>query len=176
MYAFSFIHPVVSPVFAHVLLTDKSIGAVVHINPDDDPIAGQSSDFFFEFKDKDNRFDPRACDCKYQIKQGDKIISQGDLFSGGNDPSLENASFNVIFPEVGIYSLTLTGNPINPGQFSNFVLTDSIRVERSSTVNSSTSTQSTNFFTDHWIHFVVFGIGLVIFLVLLFFKSKKIPE
>jgi hypothetical protein len=161
---------------AHVLMTDKSIGAVVHISPDDDPIAGEPANFFFDFKDKDNKFDPKSCECIYQIKQGDTVIAQGDLFSAGADPSLENASFSVTFPEVGVYTLTLTGNPQNPGQFSDFVLTDSIRVERSSADTRQPLSQSTNFFTGHWIHFVVFGAGGIIFLILLLFKTKKSPE
>lgn len=41
---------------AHVLKTDGSIGAVVHIDPDDDPIIGKSANFFLEFKDTKNKF------------------------------------------------------------------------------------------------------------------------
>jgi len=43
---------IVSPqsVSAHVLISDstKSIGAVLHVMPDDDPVAGQTSNLFFE--------------------------------------------------------------------------------------------------------------------------------
>ena len=52
---------------AHILKTDGSIGAVLHIDPDDDPIARQSSYFFFEFKDKQNIFKLENCDCKITI-------------------------------------------------------------------------------------------------------------
>lgn len=41
-------------VSAHVLITDKNnqIGSVLHITPDDDPIAGQPSALYFDIESK----------------------------------------------------------------------------------------------------------------------------
>lgn len=36
---------------AHVLQTDGSIGAVLHVDPDDNPIIGEKATFFFDLKD-----------------------------------------------------------------------------------------------------------------------------
>ena len=52
---------------AHILITDEGIGAVVHINPDDDPIVDSLTSFFFEFKDQKNKFQPKLCDCRVVI-------------------------------------------------------------------------------------------------------------
>lgn len=165
--------PFNTPVYAHILLTDGSIGAVVHISPDDDPIVGENADFFFEFKDKDNKFQPQNCDCQYEIKSGNRIVASGDLFASATNPSLENASFSLIFPERGIYNLSITGTPKNSGDFNKFKLTDSIRIERTS--QSKSTTQADNFFTSHYLHFFVFGAGIGIFLILLSFKIRKNP-
>lgn len=160
-----------TPVYAHILLTDGSIGAVVHISPDDDPIVGENADFFFEFKDKDNRFLPQNCDCRYEIKNGDQVIASGDLFASATNPSLENASFSLVFPERGIYNISITGTPKNSDEFNQFQLTDSIRIER--TTQSNSNTQNDNFFISHYLHFFVFGTGIGIFLILLYFKIGK---
>lgn len=165
--------PFNTPVYAHILLTDGSIGAVVHISPDDDPIVGENADFFFEFKDKDNKFQPQNCDCQYEIKNGDNIIASGDLFASATNPSLENASFSLVFPEKGIYHLSVIGKPKNSGDFNQFNLTDSIRIERTS--ESKSTNNEENFFTSHYLHFFVFGAGIGIFLILLSFKIRKNP-
>src|SRR5689334_16513316 len=77
-------------VSAHILKYDGSIGAVLHVNPDDDPIAGETTGFFFEFKDKKNKFLPENCDCLVRVtKEGSEIYSQ-DLFKDNPNPSLTN--------------------------------------------------------------------------------------
>lgn len=42
--------------YAHVLVSDESntVGAVLHITPDDDPIAGESAHIFFDVQDKNS--------------------------------------------------------------------------------------------------------------------------
>lgn len=162
-----------NPVLAHILLTDKSIGAVVHVTPEDDPIVGQPSDFFFDLKDKENKFDPVQCECTYEVKQDETILASGNLFAANTTPSLENASFNFTFPEKGLYILTLYGKPLTPGTFSEFTLSDTIRVERTATLSVTETSSGSQFFTSHWIHFAVFGAGLAVFLFLLFFKVKR---
>jgi hypothetical protein len=41
---------------AHVLLSNNTVGGVLHIDPEDDPIAGQPAKFYIELKDKQNQF------------------------------------------------------------------------------------------------------------------------
>ncbi len=47
---FGFLLP--SPAAAHILASDQVIGAVLHIDPNDNPIVNKVSGFFLEFKDK----------------------------------------------------------------------------------------------------------------------------
>ncbi len=121
VYAFSIIiFP--SLVTAHVVKSDKSIGAVLHIDPDDDPIAGEKSTFFFDIKDKSGRFQESNCKCKLIVKQSDIVIYE-ELFnrSGGGTFS---------FPERGVYSVSAVGEPISGNTFTPFELSYNIRVER----------------------------------------------
>lgn len=92
-----------SVVSAHVLITDdsQSHGAVLHIMPDDDPVAGEQSTIFFD-------------------TQGDILSRNGSTITGyvqqaGGAQELINiktdgalATATVVFPEQGTYTLGFT--------------------------------------------------------------------
>lgn len=118
------------PVKAHVLKTDSSIGAVIHISPEDDPIAGEQADFFFEFKDRQGKFTPQGCDCTASIVTGGKEIYSQPLFQNSDNPSLEDATFSYTFPERNIYKVKVSGKPTEGNVFEPFTLEWDIRVER----------------------------------------------
>ncbi len=138
--------------YAHVLKTNGSVGAVMHVTPDDDPIAGEESGFYFEFKDKENKFKPENCDCTISILQSGKEIFSQPLFSNNADPSLSNASFSFTFPQRDVYKIKITGKPSNPGEFNDFTLEYDLRVERVSenvqTTEQASPTQPEN---KNWI-------------------------
>jgi hypothetical protein len=95
----------VTPASAHVLITDESqtVGAILHINPDDDPIAGQESTVYFD-------------------TQGELIAQQNTQLSltvTGPTNSTANpktaidgtlATTNYTFPVQGVYKLTYIVN------------------------------------------------------------------
>lgn len=115
---------------AHVLKSDSTVGAVIHVTPDDDPVAGEPTDFYFEFKDTENKFKPENCNCQGAILQNGTEIYSSSLFQNSTNPSLENASFSFTFPEKNIYKVKVTGNPTTPGAFEPFTLEWDIRVAR----------------------------------------------
>lgn len=127
--------------YAHVLKTSGSVGAVVHVSPEDDPIAGEPTDFFFEFKDKEGKFKPDNCDCKVVILKSGQEAYSSPLFQNNADPSLTNASFSYTFPEKDIYKVKVVGNPTTPGAFEAFNLEYDIRVARES--ENTKSSQNT---------------------------------
>lgn len=167
-----------SPMYAsaHVLKTDGTIGAVMHVTPEDDPIAGDRSDFFFEFKDTQNRFQPAMCECVVHVIENGKQIYSRALFAENTNPSLQNTSFSYTFPKRGVYSLQVVGKPLTPGVFPKFQLTYDIRVDRISENKTESSTASesaaTNFFTVHAIHLLPAGAAIV-FMILLIRQKKK---
>lgn len=115
--------------YAHVLKYDGTIGAVLHVNPDDDPIVGQSTNFFFEFKDKEGKFKPEYCDCKVTIAAEGKEVYSGDLFETVSNPDLTNASFSFVFPSKNIYKIAIHGIAIDDS-FQEFTLVYDVRVAR----------------------------------------------
>lgn len=126
--------------WAHILKTNGSIGAVLHIDPDDDPIAGQVSTFFLDFKDTTGKFQLEKCSCEFSIfRSGQKIATQ---------PLSQNNTF--IFPQKDIYQVQVSGVPLQAGQFQPFKLNYDIRVERAVVSPQPTST----FLTAHAIHLI----------------------
>jgi hypothetical protein len=117
-------------VYAHILKTDGSIGAVMHVTPEDDPIAGERSDFYFEFKDRNNKFKPENCDCIISILRSGKEIFSQPLFASNTDPSLSNASLSFTFPQKDVYKIKVAGKPKSPGAFIAFTLEYDLRVAR----------------------------------------------
>lgn len=149
---------------AHVLKTNNSIGAVLHIAPDDDPVAGDESNFFIEFKDKEDKFTPQTCECTVKIfKKGEEIFSQ-PLFQNAINPSSNEAVFSFTFPDKDIYTLKVQGTPIN-SSFTPFTLSYDIRVSREIEQAIETSSENTTWTRTHIIHaigvFIITGIVLL---------------
>lgn len=87
---------------AHVLIRDeaKLIGAVLHITPDDDPVAGQPANLFFDLQKVTGG---QAYAAKLQIR--DSAGRQDEVPVSINKGS---ASARYIFPVQDTYSLKLT--------------------------------------------------------------------
>ncbi|HVZ66666.1 MAG TPA: hypothetical protein VG917_00210 [Patescibacteria group bacterium] len=116
--------------YAHEFETDGSIQAVLHVDPDDTPIAGSQSNISIEVKDSTNKFDPQKCDCNVYIYQGDKNIMIQPLSFKNEGGNLYSSSFNYIFPEYGGYHVKLSGEPINQSFNSFSIVFDQVDVEK----------------------------------------------
>lgn len=164
----------VSPAAAHILKTDGSIGAVIHVTPDDDPIVGEPADFFFEIKDKDKKFRPEACDCRVTIaKNGSEIFSRS-LFETTNQANLNTPVFQYTFPERALYTISLAGQPKVANAFQPFAIQYDIRAERvSDTASAAPSAQAGETKSNHWVHYIAIAFIALVFFVLLFIDRLR---
>jgi hypothetical protein len=122
----------VPAISAHVLETGGSVGAVLHIDPGDDPAAGEPAYFFLELKDTQKRFRPQDCECSVSIlRAGTEIHKQG-LYDNGQPDKPNEASFSFTFPEPDVYAVKVSGKPVG-NSFTPFTLTYDIRVSRTAT-------------------------------------------
>ena len=158
-------------VSAHVLQTDKSIGAVLHISPDDDPKVGEKNGFFFEFKDKENKFKPQDCTCVFSIMQNGKELFTQPLFQDNVDPNLTNASLFYSFPKPDIYQIRVAGKPTTSGAFQAFTLNYDVRVEGGTA--KSNASQTPNWFVQHLPHIFGVGIGITVLAGVIIKQRKK---
>lgn len=162
-----------SPVSAHFLVTDKNIGAVLHVDPGDEPVVGQLTSFFFEFKDKDNKFDPKNCECIFTITDSGKTVYTQPLYQNTSSPSLSNGVALYTFSKEGAYEIKVTGKRTAQNEFSSFSLEWNLRVVKGSDGASSAINSNSSFFSTHTVHLIIIGIGVVVFFVLIKNNSKK---
>lgn len=152
-------------VSAHVLLTDGSIGAVVHVDPEDDPIVGQKATFFFEFKDTKNKFQLEDCVCNAKVLNSGAEVFSEQLSHRGSSSS---PSFTYTFSEKGVYKIVIQGTPNSERNFDSFELNYDLRVSR-----TSGSVKQLDFFTRNLQYFVLIA-AVPIFLIIVFSPRKKI--
>jgi hypothetical protein len=163
---------------AHTLKSDGSIGAVIHISPEDDPIIGEPAEFFFEIKDKQNKFKLENCHCEALILKDEKIVFSTSFMQHTGEPNLTNASFRYTFPEKGVYKILLNGMPLQSVSFKQFSLTYDIRItrEKESTATNQNSTQAKP--QENITHYIILSTILLIFLLIIFWNKirKKISN
>lgn len=119
----SLLSPVVAS--AHVLQSDGSIGAVLHINPDDNPQAAVVTQYILAFNDSTGKFSLPACDCQATVIENGKTINGSPL----GITSAEQSNDTFTFPRPDVYILQVTGKPKTPGGFQPFKLDYTVRVE-----------------------------------------------
>ncbi len=113
-------------VSAHVLLRDAraDIGAVLHINPDDDPIAGQTSQLYFDLQDKNSQV--RIAYSGYELIIADERNGAVTVPLTVSGSTLQ---VEYTFPSQGLYRLTLRSKA-SYDQFQKVAMRDSLRVSR----------------------------------------------
>ena len=146
-----------SNIFAHVLETAGSIGMVLHVDPDDDPIAKVPSKMYFDFKDKAGDFDINNCTCYLKIYAQDELIHTERLIK-------TDTTFT--FPNKNVYTIRLEGEPkTNPG-FNKFSLSYDLRVDRE--VDKLVTKKNNSGFS-----YIFFSALLMISTVVFIFVKKK---
>jgi hypothetical protein len=106
---------------AHILKTDGSIGGIIHIDPEDDPIAGELSNIFWDLTNNGQKFNIDDCICYVSILENGKEIEKERLM---------NETFTYTFPKKDVYQILVSGSPKGKSSFAPFNLSYDIRVER----------------------------------------------
>ena len=136
----------------------------MHINQEDDPIAGEKTDFFFEFKDKEGKFNPQNCECTFTILEKNKQLYSQPMFQNE-----KNANIFFTFPKKDVYLVKVIGKPLKENSFKAFTLMYDIRVDREQT--ASQTIQNTNWILSHAGHLLA-GIAFIIFVLFLYMKQR----
>ncbi len=146
----------VVPSFAHVLETNEPIGAVLHVVPNDDPIAGTNTDLVFELTDKAGAFDPAQCYCSVQVLQNDTVITSARISGYDLADGAKTLYSTVVFPEIGVYKVQLIGKPVTNDWFDEFTLEYEVRVVRQVAAAPSVE-EGASLFTP----LLIAGIGII---------------
>lgn len=147
---------------AHVLLTDdtKSMGAILHINPDDDPVAGGTTSLFFELE---NNLASGGVSSYLDIVN--EAGTYASLRTTGNGKSL---SAQYVFPAQGLYTIVLTISPHNTDTSYTFHYAQA--VNRGTASVSSTNSQN----SSAELGLIVSGSLLLVLFILAFNRRRNI--
>lgn len=126
----------VSPGYTHEVRVSEDVGATLHIQPNDNPRAGESALAWFALTRKGGRIIPLSqCNCKLAVYSKPRSPSSPPLLK----PAMSVVSYqryqgipgaNIIFPKAGNYQLELSGTPKAGASFKPFKLIYTVAVPR----------------------------------------------
>jgi hypothetical protein len=164
---------------AHQMKYDGSIGALLHVDPNDDPYVNETTFMHVEFRDKEHYFRADQCLCTITLTEGSRSRFAASTQSppAALERSQSTLGFEYVFPEKGIYTLTVHGEPQAGALFKPFTLSYDIRVanDRGSFSPSLLSTSDlSHFFIHHGHHLIIYSIGFSVGLLLVLRDRKKL--
>lgn len=105
---------------AHFSNTSGTLTGVLHVDPDDDPVAGEPAFIGIEFMDPVRLFKPGRCDCVLSVIQDEQVLHTA-LFEERNPYT---------FPTPGVYTIQVKGVPSVGYDFPAFTVEFDFRVEK----------------------------------------------
>lgn len=115
----------VLPVSAHVLKKDNGVAGVLHIVPDDNPIAGEPTKIGISFSNTQS-FDLGSCNCNVMVQDAGRILQTKQLVPAQEGATLESAA-TLTFPSMKVYDIVVVGSA-KDGSFKDFKLVYSTRI------------------------------------------------
>ena len=117
-------------IYGHELAADKNVGALMHIEPNDDPKVGVLSTVWFDLVKKGGQQISLAdCDCVFSLYKATArtpVVSP-TLIESKAEETKSVLSAQVTFPERGAYRLVLSGKPKGKNNFNPFTLRWTVR-------------------------------------------------
>lgn len=142
-------------VFAHTTFENANMTVLMHVSPDDNPIAKIPTNIFFYFTDSRKIFNLSDCDCLLVVSLGNqKILSE----------KMQSSSATVTLPRKAVYQVEIFAKS-KTKKFADFLVHYDLRVEREA--------------KSKWLEFVekyqipLILIGLVVLFETLSIKRKK---
>jgi hypothetical protein len=135
----------ISPIFAHKVKISADIGATLHIEPNDNPRAGEVSQVWLAMTRKGGKqISLSECDCQLSVysqpyKIGDPSLLQPNLKPLNVENYKNTPSADIKFPQAGAYYLELSGKPVSEGSFNPFQLKFDVTVATGKTTPQPTT-------------------------------------
>jgi len=111
-------------VLAHQVQIQDDVGATLHIEPNDIPKANAPTEIWFALTQAGGAVIPLdACDCTLTVYEGkDDAIATPALAPVSAEGYTDIPGATVTFPDVGAYTIALSGSPVEATAFAPFEL------------------------------------------------------
>lgn len=157
----------VAPAFAHKVQIAEDVGSTLHIEPNDNPKAGEPALAWFALARKGGKAIPlRECNCKLAVYSQPRTQDASPVLS----PPLKAMSVegyqgipgaDIVFPKPGAYQVQLSGTPASGAKFKPFSLTYTVTVaggksaatateEATQTTHTPHTTQNASVSSERW--------------------------
>jgi hypothetical protein len=158
---------------AHVLQTDGSMGAVLHIDPNDAPIAAQPAYFFLDFASKGGTFTLANCTCNAVLSTTDGTVLARPTINPIASQTSEG-TFQYQFSSSNEYLLTVSGAPVSGNAFQTFTLKYTFQVAAAQASGGGRTNGFKAFLqSEHGLHYLLFGAGFIVIFFLFLNELKK---
>ncbi len=158
--------------YAHVHERSGDISALIHISPDDKPIANEEAVIHLGIQDNNENIYVPNCSCIVTIiKDGEEVLKYKIVENFGEDATLYNAYVPLKFPSEGAYDIILSGTVHDNDEHKEFSLNFATYVEeRQKPVEEVQKTQDS-------FPIILAGCILAVILIILFYigfiRKKK---
>ena len=137
-------------VLAHTVKISADVGATIHIEPNDNPRAGEVTQAWFALTRKGGKVIPlKDCNCQLAIYAEPHAVGEPALLEPPLKP-IEVERYQgipgaeVTFPKPGAYQLQLSGKPVTEGSFKPFELKFVVTVATGKNIDTLQSRPSVN--------------------------------
>jgi hypothetical protein len=133
---------------AHTIKIADDVGGTIHIEPNDNPRAGEPAQTWFALTRKGGKVLPlKECDCQLAIyaephTPGEPALLEPPLKPVQAERYQGIPGTEITFPKPGVYELQLSGKPIKEENFRPFELKFQVTVTTGKTVDASKSIQN----------------------------------
>lgn len=110
--------------FAHVLQSEGDIGVLMHVDPGDEPVAGEQATLMLEMTAKKGRFAIADCDCRLRILSEANVVFEAPIAAGTGG----TAAVPFVFAAAGMYRAEIAGSPRTGAPFRPFHVGFDVRV------------------------------------------------
>ena len=125
---------VLTPAIAHNVQSDGDVGATFHLEPNHNPRAGETATVWFALTTRGGKIIPlQQCDCKLTVSSqssstGKSIVFYPPLKSIDAEQYQDIPGAEIIFPQIGVYQLQITGKAKSGASFQPFTLKYNVTV------------------------------------------------
>ncbi len=131
-----------SPAAAHKVEVSGDVGGTLHIEPNDNPRAGEPSQAWFALTRRGGKVIPLAqCNCQLAVyaepyAAGEPALLEPTLKAVAVERYQGIPGAEIVFPKPGLYQLELNGKPASGAKFKPFEFKFEVTVAAGSTTNT----------------------------------------
>lgn len=144
---------------AHEFKRDGRVGALLHTEPGDDPVAGDPSFMLFSFDDTEGKFNLLDCECEVTVFENSIVLLNRKINAQdeAKDWGINVARVDFVFPYKAVYQVNIKGTS-KSNSFPPFNITYDRRVDKG-LIRPPAASANNNYY---WA-----GAGLILFAIIL---------